>query len=287
MAEAVPIRENVGAALRFVRENLRFVAVVAALGAAATTLVSLLGLMAPTLSLLTGIVSGLVQAFAYAAFIACLMFGAGAVRARWAADGGRVWAAMVVIGFFLFIVFFVISIPVMIALIAGPLAPYVSELQSAGSDQGAVMMVMTRFAEENPATLLLVFLFYAAIWFFLTSRLYLAAPATVEQGRILSFETWKWTRGATLRIIAARLLLLLPANVFVGALSYLVGRLVGIDALDPAASAAAVGANPLGFAAYAFVATFITFALYLALEAGLSSYLYRGLKPAAATAPAP
>jgi hypothetical protein len=286
MAEtAVPVRQNVGAALRFVRENIGFIAMVSAIGAALTAVISLLGLQAPQLSLLTGLASGVAQAFIYAAFVGACLFGAGAVRSRWAADGGRVWAAMAIIGFFLFIVFFVLSIPVMIVLFSGPLAPYLSELQDAGSDQAAVMQVMTRFAQENPGALLVTTLFYAAVWFYLTSRLYLAAPATVDQQRILSFETWKWTRGSTLRIIGARLMLLLPANIFVGAIGYLVGRLFGIDTMSPAASVETVAANPIGFTVYAFVATFVTLALYSAMEAGLSTYLYRGLKPAAVSAP--
>lgn len=279
MADQVPIRESVGAALRFTRENLRFIAIISAMGAAATTAVAALALASPALSIFTSVGGGLIQAFTYAAFVIAALFGAGAVRERWVADGGRLWAAMVVIGFFLFIVMFVLSIPAMIALFAGPMAPYVNELQTAGSDQAAVMQIMTRFATENPGALMTVTLFFGVIWLFLTSRLYLAAPATVEEGRILTFETWKWTKGAMLRITGARLLLLAPANILAGALGHLVGLPFGINSLAPAASAGAVAANPVGFLIYVFVATFLTFALFSSLEAGLSSYLYKGLRP--------
>jgi len=277
---AVPIRESVGAALRFSRENLRFIVIVAALGAVATTLISAIGIAAPALVPLVSLGTALVQTFVYAAFTGCALFGAPAVRNRWPADGGRVWAAMVVIAFLMFIVLVVVTIPVMIMLMVGPLASYVPELTRAGRDEAAVMAVMTRFVEEKPGAILAVMLFYAAIWFVLTSRLYLAAPATVDQRRILTFETWAWTKGATLRIIAARLMLLLPANILVGALGYLIGRLVGVNTLSP--GAAAIAANPLGLIVYTLVASFITYALYLALEAGLSTSLYQGLKPAAA-----
>ena len=87
----------------------------------------------------------------------------------------NVFAAMAVVGFFLFIVFFVLTIPALIILFAGPLAPYVDDLQEAGSSQAAVMEVMTRFAQENPGALLMVTLFYAGVWLLLSSRLYLAA----------------------------------------------------------------------------------------------------------------
>jgi hypothetical protein len=281
MTGNVPIFESVGAAMRYVRENLRFIAAVAGVGAAVTTAVSALTLALPAIGLLTGLASTFVHASVYAAFLGAFLYGPAALGGRLFPDGGRVWAAMAVIGFFLFIVFFVLTIPVMIILFAGPLAPYLPELQSAGGDQQAVMEVMTRFAEENPGALLAVTLFYGVIWLLLTSRLYLAAPASVEQGRILTFETWKWTKGATLRITGARLLLLAPANILAGALGYLVGRLVGVDALNPASSAAAAAGNPVGFLFYLLAASFITFVLYSSLEAGLSSYMYRGLKPAA------
>jgi hypothetical protein len=85
-----------------------------------------------------------------------------------------------------------------------------------------------------------------------------------------------------LRITAARLLLLGPAYVLVSALDYVVASVAGINAMDPVATAAVAQSNPIVFIAYVLVTTFITFAVFSSLEAGLSSYLYRGLKPAAA-----
>ena len=134
--------------------------------------------------------------------------------------------------------------------------------------------------------LLLTFLFYAILWFALTSRLYLAAPASAEQGRILTFETWSWTKGQTLRITAARLMLLAPAYVLVSALSLLIGRAVGIDILNPMTAAEVAQANSLLYLGFVFVSGLINLALYTALEAGLSIYLYRGLKPADTPPPA-
>ncbi len=276
---SVLINQSVGEALRFVRENVRFIALVAALGAGGATLLSgaIMGL--PALGVIGLIASGFLQALVYAAFTAAVLYGAGAVPPRLVGDGLRVWAAMAILGFFLFIVFTVISIPVLITMFAGPLAPYTEELAAAGQDQAAVMSVMTRFAEENPTALLAVALFYCAIWILLTSRLYLAAPASVDQGRVRVFDTWKWTKGAMLRIVGARLLLLLPANIFVGALGYLIGRGLGIDTMNMGAMASAAAANPIGTLAYTFMSGFLTLALFSALEAGLSASLYRGLRP--------
>lgn len=282
----VPIRDSVGAAFAFVRENLRFILLVSGVGAVAITLVGALALMAPGLGLVTTILSTLVQAFAYGALIGAALFGAGAARTRIGADGSRVWAAMALIGLFLFIVMFVVSMIVSIVLVAGPMAPYLAELQGAGPDNAAVMRIMLDFAERNPLALLLAALFVGAIWMLLTSRLYLAAPASVERERILTFEAWKWTKGAMLRITAARLMLLLPAYVFLFAVSQLLARLLGIDLLDPVATQAFASANPVAYLGYALVTSFLSLAVYSSLEAGLSSFIYRGLKPQEAVTPA-
>jgi hypothetical protein len=285
MAGNVPIFESVGAALRYARENIRFIAVASVAGAAALTLIGGLNLAAPQFGFVTWIVGRFVEAMVYAAFLGASLLGSEAVRTRWPNDGMRVWAAMAIIGFFLFIVMFVAFIIAGIVMAVGPLAPYMGDLQAAGSDEAAVMAVMVRFAEANPVALLLLTLFLSAIWMLLTSRLYLAAPASVDQQRILSFETWAWTKGAVLRITGARLLLLLPAYFLVFAVTTLFGRLVGINPVDPATQATAASANPAGYLAFVFVTSALAFALYSALEAGLSSYLYRGLKPAETRTP--
>jgi hypothetical protein len=277
---SVPIRESVGEALRFVRENIRFVAIVAAAGAVAMTIISAFAMMSPAMVIPTGLTSTFAQACTYAAFVAAALVGTESVRSRWIADGGRVWAAMALISLLLLIVMFIASMIVSIVLASGPLVPYLDDLQSAGSDNAAVMAVLTRFVEQNPMTVLIVSLFFAVIWFLLTSRLYLAAPATVDQGRILTFETWSWTKGAMLRITAARLLLLVPANILSGALGHLVGRAFGMNTLDPVSAGAVAATNPAGYLIYILIAAFISFLLFSSLEAGLSTYLYRGLKPA-------
>ncbi|PZO50580.1 MAG: hypothetical protein DCF16_12885 [Alphaproteobacteria bacterium] len=280
MTAQFSVRDCVGAALRFVRENLRFVATVAGVGALGTGVIAAAAAAVPQIGLLTSIASTVLQAFVYAALTAAMLFGAAAVRGRLVGDGGRVWLAMAIIGVLMGIVIFVVSIPVVITLIAGPLGPYAGELQTAGSDQAAVMTVMLRFMQENPVAVLLVTLFFFAVWFLLTSRLYLAAPASVDQKRVMTFETWSWTKGNMLRIVGARLMLLVPAYLLTFALSYLIGYGFGIDPTNAAAIAAVAMANPVAFLVYATASAFVTFVLYNALEAGLSAAIYRALKPA-------
>ncbi len=270
----LPIRDSVGAALRVSRESWRVVLPLAALGAGAATLLAALALAASPLGLLSFFLATMVQACVYAALLSVALHGAVPPAARLAGDGARVWAAVAVIGFFLFIVFFVLLIVAATVLAAGPLGAYVPELERAGQDQEAVMAVLMRFAREQPAPLLATGLALGAVWLLLTSRLYLAAPASLEQKRILSFDTWSWTKGAMLRICAARLMLLVPANILVSALGFVAGRMVGIDAMAPEAAG-----NVAGFLVYTFVAHFMTFGFYAFLEAGLSAAIYRRLRP--------
>lgn len=273
----VPVRESVGAALRFVRENMRFVLTASAIGAGIATAVAVVQLVAPALGFITFALSGLVQAGVYAAFVSVAL---GAGTAGLLANTARLWAAIVIVGFFMCIVMFVVSIPVIIALIAGPLGAYAEQLQGAGNDEARVLEIMTRFATEQPVAVLATALFFTAVWTLLTSRLYLAAPASVDFKRILSFETWAWTKGSMLRITAARLMLLLPAYVLVSALGYVIGAPLGIDVFNPASILAVSQSNPAAYFVYVAVQGFIGFATYSALEAGLSTYLYKGLKPA-------
>ncbi len=279
MAGPAIVQPSVGAALRFVRENWQLVLRIALIGAVASALVASLSLIAQSLGVIGTVGSGIVQAFVYAALIGLVLYGATATRTRFVNDGWRVWLAMVVIGFFLFFVFFVLSIPVMMVLIAGPLAPYITELQAAEQNQAEVLAILTRFAETNPGVIMLLLALFFSLWLALTSRLYLAAPATVDQGRLRTFETWRWTKGSMLKIAGARLMLLIPANILTGAVSYVIGRLVGIDTSSMAATGGGVGGSPIGFVVYIFCASFATFALYCALEAALSTALYRALKP--------
>jgi hypothetical protein len=277
----VSVRDSVGAALRFVRENWRFIGVTAAAGAVATTIAGALALAVPLLGIFTSLASGFIQATTYAAFTGAMLFGVAGTRGRLTADGGRIWIAMAIIAFFMMLVMVVLTIPVFMTLAVGPMAPYRDDLAAAGQDRARVWAIMLQFAENNPGALLIAALFFFAVWFVLTSRLYIAAPASVDQQRILTFETWSWTKGATLRIIAARLMLLLPANIFVGALGYLIGQAVGVNTIDVVAATAAATANPVGFLIYVLISTFLTFALYSALEAGLSAAIYQRLKPPA------
>jgi hypothetical protein len=222
-------------------------------------------------------VLGLVSAAVNAAFIAAALYRVGDVRARLAGDTGRVAAAMAMVGFFIALIAFLAIYVAMTVLIA----PFAEEVKAAGQNQAQLMQIMNQAAEAQPSVLSWAMLLAGAAIFALTSRFYLAAPASVEEKRIVVFESWRWTRGNLLRIVAARLILLTFALLFVGALQSLIAMAMGVAAGDAMALAAYGQSNPAAFAIFFGVASFLHIAIYSSLEAGLSSYLYRGLRPPA------
>lgn len=284
IAPPVNVLDCVGAALRFARANWRFMLMLTAVAGVAQVLIIGIELVAPQSAIALIVFGGLLQAFLYAAALGAVLGLTQGFAPRTAQDGIRVWSAMAIVSFFLFIVFFFLLIPGSMILAAGPLGGYVQDLQAAQGDQARVMEIMMRFATANPGWVAGAFIFYALLWLAFTSRLYLSAPATVDQGRILTFETWNWTKGNMLRIIGARLMLLLPAFVLASCVPWLVGSAIGIDGSNPMSLEAAARANPPLVLAYAFVERGVWFAVYTSLEAGLSSALYRALKR---TAPVP
>ncbi len=273
------VADSVGGALRFARHEWRTVLIAAGCGALFSVVFAISEGAAPTLNPLVGILAMAVQAFIYAALTSAAL--RPGLQRFDVSDGVRLWAAMIIVGFFLFLIFLVLMVFGAMALLGGPMAHLLPQLEQASANpdvaagQAAASALFARFYADNPAPIVAFLAFYAIIWLLVTSRIYLAAPATVDQKRILTLETWKWTSGATLRVAGARLMLLAPAYVLVWTLTYLVGRLLGIDPIN-VEDAQVRTPNYVVFAA---IFSFLTTATYLALEAGLSSALYRALKP--------
>jgi hypothetical protein len=188
----------------------------------------------------------------------------------------KLYAAMSIVGFFLLILFVVAAIPGIIAL-GVALAPHAKEMEAASGDVAATLA----FLNAHPEPFVAIGLLYAVLWLAVTSRLYLAAPASVSEDRVATFETWRWTQGNLLRISAARLLALVPLALAASLVQFAVQKALGFDPLDPVAMSQAMIAQPAKFAAAALVSSFANLMLYASSEATLSAYLYRGLKPPA------
>jgi hypothetical protein len=266
------VQDSVGTALHYLRSNWRAIAVTSSVGALATTAVQMAGGLAPTLPLLTVAAVLFLSALIYAVFLGLALRGAPA-RFVWS-DGVRLFAAMAVVGFFLVIVAFVLTMLGLVVLLAGPYASFVQEIERVGSDQAAVSQILLRMWMENPWPVLVLTLLYVAVWFYLTTRLYLAAPATLDRGRILTFETWSWTKHAAVKVMGARAMLVGPAFVLTFALTYLLARAAGLDLFNVNQAATA---QPAAALAFAILSAFINFFVSDGVSAGLSTALYRDL----------
>lgn len=263
----IPIKASVGEALRFVRANWRFALITGALGA--------VGIVAMTPLPLIGIV-GLyfIMVAANAALVSAAMNGAVSVRPRLANDTLRVAAALAIVGFVLAILLIVAIYIAMAVLIA----PYADQVRAAGEDQTQLAAIMNTAVAAQPQVISWALVLGGLVIFYFTTRFYFAAPATIDRSRISAFGSWRLTSGNVLRIMGARILLLLPAIILVGAVQALVGAAFGFSTSDPVALMAQAQANPAFFFVFFGVGMFVQIALYSALESGLAAALYRAAK---------
>jgi hypothetical protein len=272
-ATKLPIRDSVGAALRFVRENWRFVLIVAGIGAVVQ------GIAVALPSIFGAVLLAFAAACVYAALTyAALNNGPQGLQPRIARDGARVAASVGLLAFLLAIVFIMMMFVAMSILIG----PYGAEVQAAGQDEQAITAIMNRAVEEQPATSFWIMVVSVAIMFALTSLFYVVAPATVDQQRIAFFESWRLTKGNLLGIMGARLLLLAPALILAGALQSLLAAALGAEGGSVVTVMQLAQSNPVAFALFGVFGSFLQIALYSSLEAGLSASIYKELKAPAA-----
>jgi hypothetical protein len=138
-----------------------------------------------------------------------------------------------------------------------------------------------RFAEalgaDGLAVLLLLVIAFLALFVWIAARVVLAYPATIAEGRMIVFSSWGWTKGSGLRISTALVLLFL-GGVFLGtvalapfgvALDLAFGKGAQLNPSSPAHWILSL----LGGLANTMFST--------APYAGMTAFLYRGLRPAA------
>lgn len=260
-----PVWVSIGAALRFVRENWRFVLMVAGLGAAAHALA--LAVVGSTLLWLPAFL--IVSAAVHAALTRAALSGAGGVRQAALGDTMRTLAAMVIVGLFAALIALVAAYVAMSALIA----PYAEQVKQAGQDEAALRAIFERAVEEQPNALRWAAAIGALLIFALTSRFYFAAPASIDRGKVLAFRSWIDTRTHMLRVMVARFVLLAPALILAGALQSIAGAAIGVNFEDAALVIQRALADPLFWG----LMQFLQIAVYSSLEAGLSASLYQTL----------
>jgi hypothetical protein len=275
---ALSVFLSVGHAVRFVRQEWRFVLAVAGIASAAH-LLSILMLQGASVALFP-----FISAATHAALIGAVLFGAAAVPGRIFRDTFKLWMAMTLLIIILFIVLFALLMFGMSAL----LAPYYDALVAAKEDQAANMAILTRAANEQPAAFVGLALLASIVLLYFTSRFYLVAPATLETGRVQLFSSWTQTKGHVLRIVLARLIVLTPAYVLFASIQALAGAALGLGLLMPwdfIEMQTAAQAQPGLYLALLIIEVFLQVAVYAALEAGVAVAIYRSLKSSrAATA---
>lgn len=221
---------------------------------------------------LAHILNGLALALFFGPALYANLEGAAHVNANVLRRTIKLVGAMSVISFFLGIVFFVLAIPASVMMVQA-LGPYADQIESGRGDVAEVQKVVQDALAKNPTPFILLLGGFGLVWLFLTSRLYLCAPASIAEDRVATFETWRWTQGNLLRISATRLLLLGPIFIAVN-----VGAFAAAGLIEPIEDTGAKGAAAL---ALAYFSALINLIAYSSCEAALSAYLYRGLKPPA------
>lgn len=271
-ATQISIRDTVGAALRFARETWQFVFTVAAIAAVGQGILLLAG---PNLIWMIAVLIAI--AGAHTALTSAALDIPRPFLNRLGSDTARVTAAMTMIGFLFAILFIMLMFVTMSVLIT----PYEAEVKAAGEDQVAIQAILARAIESQPHVLNGAMIFAAIIIFAVTTRFYLAAPATIEKKRIQLFESWRMTKGNFLKIAGARLMLLGPAFIFASALQSLLAGALGTPVGDPVATLQYGASNPVGFALFYTASIFLQIIIFSVLEAGLSAKIYRALTPPA------
>lgn len=262
------IRNSVGNALRFHRGNIGFVLAVAGVGALAQT--AMTALLGGTLILWAPLMA-LASAAVYAVLTRAALTGAATATKSAPGDTGRALGAGAIVSFIagllaLGILFFVMSVL---------LAPYAEQANGLKQDQAALRALLEQAVQAQPALVAWSGLIGTGLVFVLTSGFFLAVPASVERGRIAVFASWPLGRRALFSIMGARVLLCLPALIFVGALQSLLGFAMGLGLGDPFAMLTRAQASPATFLVFLASAQFLQLAIYTALEAALSAELYR------------
>jgi hypothetical protein len=126
--------------------------------------------------------------------------------------------------------------------------------------------IIQALGENGAAALSLFIIFVFALFVLLATRLYMINAATIGEKRIVLFQTWSWSRGNILRMIAAMILTVLPVMLIDSVIVDLLRALV-----PPAA-----GVIPIFIvsAIASFIAAMTTIPVVV-----LGAIFYKGLRP--------
>ena len=275
----VPIGESVRAAFAFMTSSIQVLfpaaAFVAVFSAAGQTLMNGAETAQGVGALL--FVVSLIANIAFAAFVLRLaihedasgFFGLklGADEARLVGLNMALWAIVAILIFtFIIIATFIFSA----LIVQSGVDP--ATLQN--DQQKAAELVRTMMSGPAAPMFILLASALVALMLWLSVRLSLAMPATIGERRFKLLSTFGWTKGNSLRILAADAIIVLPLAVAVWIAASLVGSLA--NAIGGGGQASI---SPLGAAVFQFVMDLGVLAFITPAQLGLFAYLYKGLRP--------
>jgi len=190
------------------------------------------------------------------------------LRLAFGGDEARLVGASVALGFFNAIVIVIggfLTLILMIALLIGAGLDLPQD-QGATPEEFSAALGPRGFAIAGLTVLPLLL---GLLW--ISMRLLLVGAATIGERRMLVFETWSWTKGNALRLLAAVALLIVPLLLAAQLITFGAETLAGGSPEEPAPA-------PLAIAA-AYVGVFASLFLLTGPLAGQAGYFYRGLKP--------
>jgi hypothetical protein len=276
----VPIGECVSAAYSFLMANWQALIPAAAIGAAILAPVQLWAAAGQARQdILTGLLSSFVATVAIAPFTAAALRTAlrgEAPRIRVSGDEANLAGVGLAINFLLLIVVMVGGLALAV-LFAGIFARSdVDPEQFQNDPEALAQAIATAVGPGGGMLLLLALLAMVGLVLWISVRLSVANAATVGEGRMMAFSTWRWTKGNSLRILAATVLVAVPLFLAPSVVSALIVTLAGGGEI-----AQAVLGNPSNPLAWIgnYAGAFFTLLPVQAGLAGLWAYLYKGLRP--------
>lgn len=272
----VPIVESAKAGFDFMRANLHAVGPAAASGAVLLTAFSLLdaGPVGPILAVVL-----IAFGVAFRALTFRLALGqdvSGPLGLKLGRDEMNLFAASLVIGFFMFIIAVMgfVLFAFALSMAAAQAGVTQEQLQGDQAQVQAAVLAILESPQAMPALAVPVLIAFGMAY--LSARLALAGPATIGEHKLMAFSTWRWTEGNGLRILAACFLVVAPLS-FV--LLFVVNIVAGLVAAATGVTAA-TGPSVMVLGVVALVFGLGIYGVILPALSGLTAHLYKGLRPA-------
>jgi hypothetical protein len=160
---------------------------------------------------------------------------------------------------------------VLIVTVLGRIATTPDALEALLADPEAMNdAIAMALGETGSAALSLFIIIIFAIFILIAARLSMVNAATIGERRIVIFQTWSWTRGNVLRVIAALILTFLPV--------IMINNLIGSVAIAIMRSIPGAGESIPLLVLASFAVSFATTMTSIPTIA-LGAVLYKGLRP--------